>query len=572
VKRTEGGPQIEAKDFRYGVNGFPKAKGLYRRGDNGAIQPDRFYRAWNVQFNGDEVTERGGQSEFCDTSEGCPIMGLYSSNPSWNTGDTTTSTVKNNEVPRLQWGEPTTGDPITYPNGKFSDNTGYQPERGLFSVPNFDPGPYATGGGWAVLSFAKDSFEPGHSQGTVVPRYFDASAMYLASMTRHGNKVALSVMDAATTTAGQKILLRAPMTTPADVYEDDTTDVAYTNITDAGVTYRSLDTLLTAAGASEVNIGAFLFSYNGDLYALYRRYNGTPQGLLRKWSGSGTTWSTVGTFPTMTVKAGTGAIPVPANWRAWSWGTHPWAWTIWDGAVYIPICRTSDDGGNPNYTSQNYNNLSILKFDGTAITEFYNYAVAGAKRSDAGTAGCDQLIYDGTNDITTLNVPPYLGEQIYIHVIAGRLFVSFLGKWFGQAGPAGAQYPWEALVFSSGGSLYGDTITTPSLIAVQGSTRPTLPANTSAYPSTSYPNWNNAPWTWVIKIGGVYYGFNRGSNVGFCGSASGEGWVEEDNRYWVYRSLDGLAWYKDFELTTASHSDTRQWTLGGAPTYVTVEV
>lgn len=561
MKRTEGGPQVESKDFRYGVNGFPKARGLYRRGDNGAIQPDRFYRAWNVQFNGDEVTERGGQSEFSDTSEGCPIIGLYSSNMSWNPGDPSDSTDKNAQLPRLQWAEPVVPDPLTYPGGKFSEDTGYKPDLGLFTVTGFDPGPFTGGGGWGAVTFANDSFIPGYSHGTLVKYQWDSTTMDLASMVRHGNKVAISLWDNAAG-ATQKILLRAPLTTAASIYENTSTDPDYTDITDAGITPRSRTTLLTAAAATEVNIGALLFSYNGDLYALYRRFDGTPQGLLRKWSGSGTTWSTVGTFPTMTAKLDPDGAPAPANWRGWVWGNHPWAWAVWEGSVYIPVWRTNDDSTDPNFTNENFNNLSVLKFDGTAITEFYNYALTAGKRSSGGSAGCYQLLWESgvTATGSTLVPPSYSGYNLQVVVMGGRLFVNFLGQWYGQPASSNVQYPWSSLIFDSGGTLYGDTITTPNLLAVQGSYRPTLPTDTSAYPSASYPNWNNAPWVRTIRIGGVYYGMPALAGVvGSGGFTSGRGMVDEDTRCWMYRSLDGLAWYKDFEFTTASDTDTYQW-------------
>lgn len=546
MKKTEVAPGAESNDFRFGINGFPKPGGLYRLGDNGAIPPYKLYRGWNIQFNGDEIAERGGQATFCNTGETVPVTGLFSSNDGWP--DEPGISGSDSEVPRLQWGE------IVRNTGagtdSFENKTGYKADTGLFSVTGFDP----TYTGWSSgYAFAEDAVGSGagHSNGTLVPTVWSDGLTNwgLASTCKHDSKYFVSMFDGVNSV---RILYAIPKTTNATVYSNDPDHADYTEITDTGVTI--LDNLTAVAGATQVNCAPYLFSFQGSLYALYRRLRGAPRGLIRKWSGSGTTWSTYGTFPNLTVKD-----DATETYASWDMGGSERAYAYWRGALYIPIVQTPGDPLAGGYNTIDCNALSILKFDGTTMTEFYNYAVPGGKRSTGGggaeTAGARRVpFWEGTANAVSYGYYASMLSYSFPLVSQGRLFVPFYGQWWGQALLANEQQPQHCLVFDTDGTLYGDTITTPSLISVQGSTKPTLPIDTSAYPSTTYPNWNLAPWAFGLNVDGVLWGMWQWQIDASNFTKGNNGPVEDDYRAWVYRSVDGFAWYKAFELTTSSTS------------------
>lgn len=507
MKRTEGGPQVESKDFRYGVNGFPRAKGLYRRGDNGAIQPDRFYRAWNVQFNGDEVTERGGQSEFCTPST-FPVMGLYSSNAAWE------------DYPGLP-GAGAGDDLIAWFNGGAGRT--FNPTAGV------QVGNCAGSQLWPLDAPNGETYSPtGMATASGLEAVTTNSVVW--SSCWHSGNVFFSVSDGALTGSytSQKIVYCAPIdTTGAQTYN---ANGVFTNITDAGLTYVGNN---TAPGtATTVNIGAYLFSYAGDLYALYYRYNVASRGLLRKWSGSGTTWSTVGTFPALTARIGAGN-----DYRAFTAvGSGRWAAEL-EGAMYLVIQQLV----NAVTDAPSINAISVLKFDGTAITEFYNYAIPLAKRATlvypnwttTGAAYCPPQDF-----MTGQNVPrewSSAASQLGSVFVAGaNIFIPFKVAWSVDVGTNTLVYGWHCLILNSSGYV-GDNVTTQTLVSVQNWTFPSVPPTLSTeYPGvassyTAFPPYANA-----AEISGVLYGVGVDhSTLGGTGTG-----------VFLYRSLDGYAWYK----------------------------
>lgn len=560
MKKTEVAPGAESNDFRFGVNGFPKAGGLYRMGDNGAIPPHRFYRAWNIQFNGDQVTERGGQTEFCDTDETIPVTGIFSSNEGWP--DEPGISGSDSEVPRLQWGEMVR---VTGPVGTdgYKDKTGYKADTGMFTVTGFDP----TYAGWSSSQFfAEDTIggRAGYSNGTLVNGVWNddppTEQHILQSTCKHDGKFFMSMFGHGPTllVPNIRILYTTPKTTNAAVYSGDPNHADYTDITDTGVTI--LDYSTAAVAATEVNCAPFLFSFQGSLYAMYRRLRGTPRGLIRKWSGTGTTWSTFGTFPTLPVKDdGT------ENYASWDMGGSERGYAYWQGALYFPIVQTPGDNTAIGYNDIDCNALSILKFDGATLTVFYTYSVPALKRSTGAGAGTTTGArrvpgFHGSFWNKVVN-GYYWGATAYIFpfISQGRLFIPFCGQWAGTPGMNWLEnYPNHCLIFNPDGTLYGDTITTPNLIYVQGSVKPTLPVDTTSYPSTTYPNWNTAPWAWAIEVDGVFWGMwqwlagTHSNNHDYAYGNTGP--TEDDYRAWVYRSIDGLAWYRAFEITSSATS------------------
>lgn len=69
--------------FRPGINGFPRWRGVNKQGRPSSIQPNELRDGINLRFSGDDIVNRGGQSQLsANTVTGC-VFGIHENPSQW---------------------------------------------------------------------------------------------------------------------------------------------------------------------------------------------------------------------------------------------------------------------------------------------------------------------------------------------------------------------------------------------------------------------------------------------------------------------------------------------------------